>query len=199
MNKPLLIFVMGPTCAGKSTLLESAQERFGNALGLVEVGKELRAKYPPEYFEGQNNPKHTADEAWEICNTRVWEHFREKKQVILVDGQPRDVPQVHLCNTEFTSSHFVKRYLLIDAPIEARRNRAKAGRSQEDFEKLAEPRLTNDMIQYYTVLVELLKIDRKIKVFDTTNSEVMPEHLIMRNIIGWMEHEVERNKQRLLG
>ena len=56
-----LVFVIGATNAGKSTLINAARE-----LGccVVEVGKMMRAKYPPEYFKGSAAPEHTDKESW---------------------------------------------------------------------------------------------------------------------------------------
>ena len=42
----LTIYGIGPTNAGKSTFLRATQ-RGNPAVGLIEVGKILRAKYPP--------------------------------------------------------------------------------------------------------------------------------------------------------
>lgn len=58
-----LIFVIGATNAGKSTLISAAKEV---GCGTVEVGKMMRAKYPPEYFQGQAAPTKTQGEAMQM-------------------------------------------------------------------------------------------------------------------------------------
>lgn len=143
-------------------------------MGLVEVGKILRAKYPPGHFDGQANPKKTQSEAWQLCEQGVQQCVDEGKQVILIDGQPRDVSQVGLCVYSFPSSEYELIYLLVDAALDERDRRARLSRSGEDLETLAIPRLTNDMISYYPVLVELIKMNLKLRVFDSTNPHRIP-------------------------
>lgn len=162
---------MGPTCSGKSTLLHLTRNTDPDRVGLVEVGKMLRAKYPPDYFKGLNNPQHTAQEAWELCENNVKAMREEGKDVILVDGQPRDIPQVGLCIYKFSTVEFDRHFLLIDAALDERERRARASRSGDDLETLAIPRLTNDMVAYYSVLTELTKQGQSFEVFDSTNPD----------------------------
>lgn len=169
--RPTLIFVMGPTCSGKSTLLSAAAD-VSPHIGLVEVGKILRAKYPPSHFEGQCNPTKTAGEAWELCVQEVMARESEGKSIILVDGQPRDKTHVQkICETFVRRGKFKVRFILVDAELDQREKRARASRAGEDLEKLALPRLTNDMISNYTVIVELIKEGQNVEVFDSTNRQ----------------------------
>jgi ATPase subunit of ABC transporter with duplicated ATPase domains len=94
MSKQTVVAIMGPTCAGKSTFLNYAVEKDPGHVGLVEVGKMLRAKYPPSYFEGQAAPAKTQKEAWDMCEGRIRDHLAEGKTIVLVDGQPRSHDQV---------------------------------------------------------------------------------------------------------
>ena len=167
-----IFFVMGTTCSGKSTFLNLAQEKLlgEDVVGLVEVGKMMRAKYPPEHFAGQASPEHTRHEAWEMCESSVFELAGYGKRVILVDGQPRDAEQVHLCRSRFNFPEFETHYILIDAAFAIREHRARRDRSGSDLEALAIPRLENDMKTYFTVLVELLKHNERIQIFDTSCS-----------------------------
>jgi ATPase subunit of ABC transporter with duplicated ATPase domains len=50
------IAIMGPTCAGKSTFLNFAIENDPGRVGLVEVGKMLRAKVPALILRGPSCP-----------------------------------------------------------------------------------------------------------------------------------------------
>lgn len=181
-----LIFLMGPTCAGKSTLMQVLKDRLPTKIGLVEVGKELRAKYPPSYFAGQNNPAHTAAEAWELCVAGIRREGDAGKTHILIDGQPRDVPQVRKCLNEFPGQP--KRFVLLTADLEVRRQRAMAGRSAnpENLE-LALQRLTNDMISYYAVLAELLLRGQFVDAYDTSGIENTEAAIIelSRHIMGF--------------
>lgn len=87
-----LISVMGVTNTGKSTLLTEAAKL--EDVGLIEVGKELRRRHPPEYFNGFAAMKHTEDEAWEIFDEQYAAAEAAGCRVCLVDGQPRMVEQV---------------------------------------------------------------------------------------------------------
>lgn len=160
---------MGPTCSGKSTFLKLAKDAAPNHIELVEVGRMLRELYPPSYFKGQNNPKHTAKEAWKMCEDGVRAARTRGRPIVLVDGQPRDIPQVHMCMTRFCPQEYLLTFLLIDAPLEERERRARQDRKGEDLETLAIPRLTNDMVAYYSVLTELLKLRIPVEVFDSSN------------------------------
>jgi len=162
-----IAFIMGPTCSGKSTLLKFAEAYEPKLIGLVEVGKILRAKYPPDYFKGQDAPKHTQEEAWELCEKTVFEHLNANKKLVLVDGQPRCLDQVHKCVTRFAG--LPCSYILLTADLEVRRERAKIKyRDDPGSLDLAMQRATNDMLSNYTVIAELLRLGVTISVVDTT-------------------------------
>jgi hypothetical protein len=114
-----LIFVIGATNAGKSTLLDSVRSYPG--IGLVEVGKMMRAKYPPEHFAGQASPTHTAAEAWMMFGSRVIECAADGCRVAFVDGQPRDMTQ---CESILALPN-PKLFLHLWAPIHVREERAR--------------------------------------------------------------------------
>jgi deoxyadenosine/deoxycytidine kinase len=177
---------MGPTCAGKSTLMQVLKQRLPDKIGLVEVGKELRAKYPPSYFAGQNNPAHTAAEAWDLCVAGIKREGDAGRTHILIDGQPRDVPQVRKCLNDFPGQP--KRFVLLTADLEVRRQRAIQGRGNDPENlELAMKRLTNDMIAYYAVLAELLLRGAFVDTYDTSGIENTEEAIteLSRNIMGF--------------
>ena len=87
-----IICVMGPTNSGKTTFIEQLirdQKRFHG----VFVGRALRAKYPPEYFEGRDSPAHTAAEAENLLTRGCFTAWDQGKIPVL-DGQPRDAGQL---------------------------------------------------------------------------------------------------------
>lgn len=92
-----LIFVMGATNVGKTSFMDCA--RGYAAIGLVEVGKLMRAKYPPDYFKGQGAPAHTQTEAWQMMTDGIAAHAAgtdphgPSVSAVLIDGQPRNVEQ----------------------------------------------------------------------------------------------------------
>jgi energy-coupling factor transporter ATP-binding protein EcfA2 len=155
-NHPLTVYVVGPTNAGKSTFLATAAGTYPQTVGLVEVGKILRAKYPPDYFKGLNNPKHTALEAWEIFEGEWARHCKDGKSVILVDGQPRDQQQL---DAVLTRHELGERQIFLHlwAPNDVRVKRAHE-RDGSDPAKLAlsQARLISDEPSNYDILARLL-------------------------------------------
>lgn len=162
----LIVSIMGATCAGKTTFIDYCLESAPHNFAAVQVGKILRAKYPRSYFKGQNNPKHTAAEAWDLCEAGVQECIGQGVPVVLVDGQPRDRDQVDMFLNAWGTTP--REFILFDAPLEERRRRAEASRSAEDLNELTAQRLTNDMISYFTVLTRLAEYGVSPLVVDTT-------------------------------
>jgi predicted kinase len=160
-NKVGIFFIMGTTCAGKSTFLDDTLEKYKDDIGVVQVGKLLRAKYPPEYFEGQAAPEKTKIEAWNICYNTTNELVEEGKSIILIDGQPRDEEQTELCINNWNESQFKKHFILLDAPLVERKSRLADRFDKEDPDylgnlKLAQDRLEGDAKNYFYVLKTLI-------------------------------------------
>lgn len=179
-------FIMGPTCSGKSTFLRTAEAYFKPGdLGLVEVGKMMRAKYPPEYFKGQAAPSHTAREAWEMCSTKIDEHRTAGKRIVLVDGQPRDGHQALKASVLYPNA----RYLWLSASLEVRRARGESTRDPEEFKTLTEPRLTNDMIQHYETMWSLVMMDKadRIVAVPTANPDGKDPAELFGTVLGYMQ------------
>lgn len=93
MTDTRFIFVIGATNAGKTTLLDTVKALAHPDHATIEIGRRFRAKYPPEHFRGESNPKHTADEAWSWFVEEATAHRTMGKRFVWVDGQPRDIPQ----------------------------------------------------------------------------------------------------------
>lgn len=95
---PILVWTIGPSGAGKSTFLKVAAKYPSTEFlpGVVSVGALMRAKYPPEHFQGKGNPAHTANEAWELFLSETARLAAERHNLIFVDGQPRDMTQLAL-------------------------------------------------------------------------------------------------------
>ena len=88
-----IIYMMGVTNAGKTTLIDKLVEQ-DSRIGAVQVGKEFRRRYPPGHFAGQGAPDHTEEEALRIYSELL--DLAKDKQIVLVDGQPRRMSQVPL-------------------------------------------------------------------------------------------------------
>jgi hypothetical protein len=164
-DPPLMVYVIGPTNAGKTTLLNLCV--LDPRIVTVEVGKMMRAKYPPSHFQGQNNPKHTADEAWQMYLDGVQRGIDNPEcKLTVCDGQPRDVKQTE---DVIADKRFHKLFVHLWAPDEVRERRAEA----RDFDSpealaLSKARLVNDIPSNYGVLVRLLNAKETVWSYDTS-------------------------------
>lgn len=158
---------MGPTCAGKSTLIKRLLETDPATVGAVEVGKMMREKYGEAHFKGQAAPEHTQAEAWSMYEDGIKACIRAKKGLILVDGQPRDVMQARKTNGLWRAPHRAS-FILIHARHDVREARARKDRKGDSLE-LAVKRLDNDYRNCYVVMAELLARDEVVRVFDTSD------------------------------
>lgn len=160
---------MGPTCAGKSKLIQRLIEIAPDKVFPVEVGKMLRAKHGEDYFKGQAAPQHTQGEAWQMYLTGVEEGIAKKRGLIVVDGQPRDVQQAKDIIGRWRHPHRAS-FVLVHADHAERERRAAKDRCDSKANMdLAFARLTNDYRNCYVVMVELLRDNECIRVFDTTS------------------------------
>jgi ribose 1,5-bisphosphokinase PhnN len=88
MPSPILIAIIGPTCAGKGTLIAHLLERHPD-WAAVQVGAEMRRRHPPEFFQGRAAMAETEPEVWEIFRAQWQAAADHHAPVVLVDGQPR--------------------------------------------------------------------------------------------------------------
>ncbi len=182
-----LIFVMGVTNVGKSTLMDTARgydakpdpadegRVFGAGIGLIEVGKMMRAKYPPEHFKGQGAPAHTQVEAWQMLLDSLKTHVENGMRVAIVDGQPRNLEQ---CEWALAMPN-PKLFLHLWAPPRVREARAaKRDVADPDRAKLTAARLTTDLVALYDVMMRLqvqqLTKWCSVQVADTSQPDYVP-------------------------
>ncbi len=172
---PLMVYVIGPTNAGKTTLMNMCV--LDPRITTIEVGKMMRAKYPPEHFQGQNNPAHTAVEAWQMYLDGVQEgHNNPQCRMIVCDGQPRDSKQTEAVLAD--KAHF-KLFLHLWAPDNVRAERAE----KRDFGspallELSRARLVNDIPANYNVLVRLLNAQEKVWSVDTNHPDYSAQEML---------------------
>ena len=160
-----LIFVIGPTNAGKGCFLETCKAMYPDAVGLVEVGKQMRAKYldpvsphyDPDHFKGEAAPASTAVEAWQMMLDGIGAN--KDCPVVLIDGQPRDIKQCKDILSTYTNAEFVHVY----APVEVRQVRAEL-RDTGDEAKLAlsRARMNTDAIKLYEILTRLINAGQRV-------------------------------------
>lgn len=161
-----ILHLMGPSCAGKSTLIKRLLALEPQKIGAVEVGKILTAKYGEAYFKGQAAPEKTQKEAWDIYTESVEEFAKQGKRLILVDGQPRDLLQAQQVEGLWRHPHNAC-FALIHASHDVRESRCRADRSRDVKARLK--RISNDYRNCYTVMAELLRQNQVIRVFDTSD------------------------------
>ena len=171
----MIFAILGPTCAGKTTFLEYAKQEKGDKVHLVEVGKEMRERYPADYFQGQDAPQHTQAEAWELCIDGINKGLEDPNvQIILVDGQPRSLDQVDKM-IEISKGRIPCVYFAFTADREERERRIGVRFDPNNPEhtksiELAKARIVNDMITGYEMLVELLSRGQTVQVVKTNSS-----------------------------
>jgi hypothetical protein len=180
-----IIYLMGGTCCGKSSVLSMAREFYKERAGFVEVGKALRSKYPPDYFKGLAAPEHLEKEAINLYVEGVSACLADKREYCWVDGQPRSPFQVDAVLGTFST--IPKQFLLFTASADEQAKRA-AKRFAKDLEslKLAIARIDNDRKQGYDTLVRLLDFGRRVDVFGSENLQYPPEF-----VFEWVKRVVE--------
>lgn len=150
---PVLVFTIGATNVGKSTLLNYAKSISSSEgtcpYGFVEVGKMMRAKYPPDFFSGSGAPVHTQKEAWKMFLDGVAVERDAGKEIIFIDGQPRNMEQYKWAcalSYSFCFAHLFASY-------EVRKNRA-MDRDCDDPKKLelSLKRLDSDIAPLYDIV-----------------------------------------------
>lgn len=181
MDSKQLIFVIGPTNAGKSSLLAAA-----SSLGhtCIEVGKKLRAKYmdpasphyAPDYFKGQAAPQHTALEAWTLMVDGI--AAAPADRLIFVDGQPRDVQQCDAISEKFVSSPLYQvLFYNVYAPRDVRLARAQARDTDPERLKLSMDRMDGDIIKLYEVICRVASRGHTLITADSTMNLGYPEQV----------------------
>jgi len=178
---------MGTTCAGKSTFLDYCETKHPDLIGTINVGKMMRAKYPPEHFKGSAAPEHTEVEAWSMFTGEMQRHLDADKKLILADGQPRSYNQVQWAIELKDSVIFPVEFVLFDCRKRVREMRL-VDRFAGDPESLdlGLQRLTNDMVLYYTVLAELtgakvaVEVIRTDGMFETYGPQLLERLLDVR-------------------
>lgn len=155
MAKKYLFFVVGATNVGKSTFLSAIRSALGKQVHLVEVGKWMRAKYPPEHFKGQAAPAHTQKEALEMLFGGIEKGREDGATIILVDGQPRDVEQSQTIKAKFRDEMELNLGVLhLVCPREERERRARARDLSPEAIQLSLDRMDRDILQLHEVLID---------------------------------------------
>lgn len=180
---PRVISILGITNTGKDTLAERMQQLYPEEIGLIQVGKEFRKRYPPEHFKGLGAMKSTEPEAWSIFDSLYKD--LTNKQLIIVVSQPRMISQLHEFQKRCPNAHY---YLLTCSEEEQRKRMlARFNNQKEGWLALAQERLINDRIQHYDLLVEMISMRLDIEeVYDTTDELDEVARLIYERENKWI-------------
>lgn len=162
-----ILHLMGPSCAGKSTLINELLRIAPEDVAAVEVGKMLRAKHGEAAFAGQAAPSWSQAEAWNLYLEGVSAGIAQKRKIILVDGQPRDKQQAVDIVGRWRSPHR-SCFLMLWAEHAERERRCRADNGDRDLEKRLQ-RLTNDYRNCCTVLAQLGLCNEVVRWIDTTS------------------------------
>lgn len=168
-------FIIGTTCVGKDYLIETACTKYPHLFGAVQVGKELRRRHPPEYFQGLGCAPACYDEALDIYREQWKLNQMIGKKYILVSGQPREMSQVQPV-LDFAKGTVVWMFAPHDVIMERLEKRFANDTSSKE---LALQRLKNDRVQLYDTIFELLTNGHTIKTLDT---RYRPTHEVVDQI-----------------
>jgi adenylate kinase family enzyme len=161
--KPQLISVFGVTNSGKSTLMNRAKDIAG--VGTIEVGKEMRRRYPPGHFDGKGAMQKTEEEVWSIVDEQYDLAASNGARVVLIDGQPRLPEQIPNMLARFGEFDVI----WLTCPHGVLLKRAE-GRDEHRALDLSMKRLVNDYQQLYDTLAAYFRyIWRRPLVLDTTS------------------------------
>jgi adenylate kinase family enzyme len=169
---PTILHVLGNTGSGKTTVMELVCERNPRRASGISVGKELRKRYPPDYFEGQAAPQKTELEAMQIYREFVDYHTNPEShaQLILVDGQPRNTSQVAAC-LQVPTPGWRHEFLLFHVGELVRWQRLiNRDAASEGALALANQRLTGDYKNTYEVMIEIARLGLKLQILDASET-----------------------------
>lgn len=172
---PMLLYVIGVTCSGKGYFIESTMREHSELFAAVQVGKEFRRRYPPDYFQGSGAPAHAEQEAHDIFYEQLDAAKATGKPIILIDGQPRRLSQVQLVRDNpgsvlwFHSDELVVRERL-----------ALRFPDDEASRDLSNKRMVNDRMQLYDTLHALRNMGCDIEAVISPDQVPALRHSLVR-------------------
>lgn len=181
-----LVFVLGCTCSGKTTFIETAKAstEFGDLFDSVNIGQILRKRHPPEYFEGKGAMAKTEPEVKALFFDAVHSFVGGNREYLLVDGMPRLVSQLPWV-VDAARMYDIRNvsFLWFHADDDVRLARGIARDSDPAAVELMKNRLVGDKILYYDVLHALIeRYDFLVSTINTTEgSSAYP--MILHNLV----------------
>lgn len=173
----IVVFLIGPTCAGKSTFADGAKAMFPGHVATIRIGKAMRAKYPPEHFLGLGAPAHTQAEAQAIFNEEFkgWMEAERRPDMIVVDGIPRTVEQVNAISK--AGKGWLPVFVHMMAPAHVLQARAEERHGDSPALDLALARIDSDRIAIHDIWPALATSDMPMVCVDTTDGVRVKEIL----------------------
>ncbi len=172
------IAVIGATASGKSTFIDFAKKQYPDYFTSINIGQILRAKYPPEYFEGQGTLDKTEDEVRKLVEDAVKEFVSSDKQVLLIDGQPRNQDQIEFLEVLQQRYEIDGTVFVWVSCTDGERERRGSSRSQTQGElELFNSRKIADKISIHNVLFDVLDRENTVITCDTSQMDVEREML----------------------
>lgn len=161
-------YLMGITCSGKDYFIELAVKLYPDIFGAVQVGKEFRRRYPPDYFKGSAAPAHTEQEAIDIFKEQHNAAVFAGCSCILVSGQPRRPSQVASC-LSYAPGDIIFMYTPDEIVLE---RIAKRFENDPASKLLSMQRVVNDKVQLYDTIFECLRRNVDFKTINTQEDNV---------------------------
>ena len=154
-------YVVGTTCAGKDYLMDYLEAKYPD-VGSVRVGKIMRDRYPPGYFQGSGAPKHTEVEALQIFEEELAKNTNKRN--VFISGQPRRIDQIEH-TVEKYPGHIIWLWASDDVILERIDKRFANDLASKE---LALQRIKNDKLQMYDVMFKLMASNcTPISAYDT--------------------------------
>ena len=167
-----ILHLLGCNSVGKTTIMRAFCNFEFENVAAVSVGQLLRAKYPPEYFQGQMAPEHTEQEALQLYCDFVTNSIANGKKLIVIDGQPRSISQIDGVHN-FPGNKITHKYVLIHADYKLREARVvKRDEQNQSALDLAQKRLMNDFRSTYEIMIELAKRGIHLDIYDSSNKTI---------------------------
>ena len=171
--RPILVFFIGPTNAGKTSILDAIRGAKNPVVGFIEVGKLLRAKYlepsspyyDPDFFKGQAAPKHTEAEAYRLMADGIVAAESSHKRAVFIDGQPRSMGQLSAIIRDYPD--YDCRAYHIFCPRGERERRARRRDTDPAKLSLSLARMEGDVLDVYEIDHLLKRGGIKSDVVDT--------------------------------
>ena len=155
--RPALVFFIGPTNAGKTSILDAIRERDNPVVAFVEVGKLLRAKYldpnsayyNPDFFKGKAAPEHTEAEAYRLMVDGITASEVSGKRAVFIDGQPRSLGQLSSIMADYID--YPCQVIHVFCPRGERERRARLRDTDSAKLALSLARMDGDVLDVYEI------------------------------------------------